>query len=334
MEGGHLIPDEAVYNSIISAFGNSGDSVSAAKWLVEMRKRQVPPNNETYAAVIRAFAKNGQGAQAARMLQDMELASFSANARCYTDVIRAFSKAGDVAGAQTWFEKMHKAGIVDKFAYSTLIRSLAKKGQIAPTKQVFDQMIAAGFTPDVDDYTALVSVFAKAGNYKLVDQIFETMLASNVQPNAMTWGWAVLSCVGSKGTRARPDRRSCEKSELVFRTMIQSNVAPNSFVINALDKAVGRTRTEELCAELGVDLKFIEARPISRIVDDDAMVDKKRKDQWKHLRPYHDGGRTTNVQGDSNSVKDEIVLTYPPVWGTNPNPDRYLGGDMGNVIGR
>lgn len=57
MEGKEIIPNEAVYNSIINCFGRAGDAAAAEFYFWEMREKGFTPSLLTYNTLIGALAK-------------------------------------------------------------------------------------------------------------------------------------------------------------------------------------------------------------------------------------------------------------------------------------
>lgn len=57
MEGAEIVPNTEIYNNIIYAFGNVGDSQAAEFYFWEMRRKGIPVDVTTYNYMFDALAK-------------------------------------------------------------------------------------------------------------------------------------------------------------------------------------------------------------------------------------------------------------------------------------
>mmetsp|Transcript_1966 Transcript_1966/g.7483 ORF Transcript_1966/g.7483 Transcript_1966/m.7483 type:complete len:337 (+) Transcript_1966:1036-2046(+) len=253
----------ATFTAVIDACAKSGDVPRAERWMGRMLEQNVKPNVVTFSAMIDACAKAGNVPRAEHWLERMTEQGIKPNAHSFCTLINACAKAAGPNGAESaerWLDRSEEAGVVnDVVIYSSVIDACGKAGDAERAMRVYRRMQANGIKPHIVALAALARPFAYRGDWIKVESIATEMDAMGVKTNEYFVYAQLLSYAVSRPRQ--PDR-----AEECFRRAMSTGLQGNDYVANALSRAVGRTRSEELMQELCNGRQFIPsaAAPAAR----------------------------------------------------------------------
>jgi pentatricopeptide repeat protein len=173
----------------------------------------------------------------------------------YTMLVNAYGKAGDIEGARGVMAEMREAGVrCDEVTYNSLMQLFVKEGDVAGARGVMAEMREAGVRCNVVTYTSLINCYAKhrgGGMLQPAEEVIATMDAAGIWANGRTFG-ALLRCCW----RPRNEKRA---EDWFRRAVTYYEVRPDSVVADIFQKSVGKSRAEEVCSELGINLQQLLA---------------------------------------------------------------------------
>jgi pentatricopeptide repeat protein len=208
-----------------------------------------------YNSLVQQFVKEGDVAGARGVMAEMQEAGVRCDEVTYTSLMQLFVKEGDVAGARGVMAEMREAGVrCNEVTYTSLMQLFVKEGDVAGARGVMAEMREAGVRCDEVTYTSLINCYAKhrgGGMLQSAEEVIATMDAAGIWANCFTFA-ALLRCCWHP--------RNEKRAEYWFRRAVTYyEVRPNSAVADIFQKSVGKSRAEEVCSELGINLQQLLA---------------------------------------------------------------------------
>merc|ERR1719482_1494717 len=169
-------------------------------------------------------------------------------------MINTCAKGGDLPGAEKWLREMGRAGVQPNVrSYSAIIDAYCKASKVQRAEELFAEMCEMSITPTVVTYTSLARPHAKQGNWRKVEVLKEQMTKRGIKPNAF-----FLCSLLTAYANASP--RENARAEREFTDAVSCGVIVDSYVVSALQRAVGRDVAARLTAKCNPDHHALGAR--------------------------------------------------------------------------
>lgn len=239
----------AAYTTVIDACAKAGNMDRAEFWMQHLLDAGRKPDVVSYCAMIDACAKSGDAKKACEWHRKMQANGVHPNAHSFSAVINACSKATDLSSACQWLGEMSKAGVAaDVFIYANVLDACAKVRNGALARVVFDLMLSCNIRPNIVAFTSFARSFAHSGKWREVEQIVEEMAAHKIAMNDY-FLCVLLIAYG----RAVP-RREADRAEAAFLQAHRKGIVMNKHIMDALWRAVGTTRCQDLARRCGISV--------------------------------------------------------------------------------
>jgi len=163
----------------------------------------------------------------------------------FNTMINTCAKGGDLCGAERWLREMDKAGVQPNVrSYSSIIDACCKTSQVQRAEELFAEMCEMGITPTIVTYTSLARPHAKQGDWRRVEALKEQMARHGVKPNAF------FLC-GLLTAYANASPKESARAEREFTQTVNCGIDVDSYVVSALERAVGRDVAARLTNKRG-----------------------------------------------------------------------------------
>lgn len=208
---------------------------------------EVTDEEISFAVVIDRAARSGNAHTAAYWLQEMLNGGSKGNVFAFNAVIIGFGQQGRKLQAIEWFEKMRKQELEpNTVTYNGLINACAKACYAEGAVKWFESMTEAGLPPTSASYNAVIRSFLRHADASAALTWLDRMKLA-MSPDKVSYDFTIYCC-------AAVSPPTSLKAEDVFRSMRYAGFEPSSTTLNALERALGSARRDELCLELGVDI--------------------------------------------------------------------------------
>ena len=304
------MPDEATYNTLVSAYVGMGDVLAGEAMVREMQtlgarckpavrtlttlihgfveQQEVhkarmlldsmqsdygfPPNEVAYTSVIGAYANSGQLEAAQKLLVEMAELRIPANVVTYNTLISGYCRAGQWEHATCLFKDMQEAGVAaDVITYNTLIDGCIRREDNVGALDWFKQMRRGGLGASTQSYTNLIKLFGDNGQPWLAARVFEEM-ESDPEVHVDRAAWNSLIHSFSRGGLM-------EEAEAAFRSMKAAGVTPNLPTYGTLVRGYSRQNLAPQCLVLWREIK--ESLQAGQVA---LQVEAQRPARWKKER--------------------------------------------------
>eukprot|EP00468_Gymnochlora_sp_CCMP2014_P011641 CAMPEP_0167754360 /NCGR_PEP_ID=MMETSP0110_2-20121227/8225_1 /TAXON_ID=629695 /ORGANISM="Gymnochlora sp., Strain CCMP2014" /LENGTH=529 /DNA_ID=CAMNT_0007640227 /DNA_START=280 /DNA_END=1870 /DNA_ORIENTATION=- len=133
-----VLPDEVTFLYVIKAAARSRRADIAEKWLLRMKRHNIPADAKHYSTVINCFANMTNVEKMQEWFWRMQEASVEPTGMTVAFMISGFVKADNVDLAMDWLRKMHNEKLVSEnpVHYQTLIQYLTKNGKVDSLMEV------------------------------------------------------------------------------------------------------------------------------------------------------------------------------------------------------
>ncbi|CAM9131959.1 unnamed protein product [Ectocarpus sp. 6 AP-2014] len=175
MRGQGLAPDKYTYNSLIYAYGNSGEWEKALSMLEEIRAAGFKVNCMAYSAAIKACDKAFQWERALELLDRMvERDGVKPNLFAYNHAMSACVRGQQPEIALELLDRMKAEGLhMDRMTYGVLMFLHSRKGDHEECVRVNQQMETAGIPGDWYSNHALLEALGRGGRWEEAVKTFE-----------------------------------------------------------------------------------------------------------------------------------------------------------------
>ncbi len=264
-------PNTSVYNTILQAYANAGDSISAEAILESMISlhssslkdggggpfQHVRPNTRTFNVVLNAIAKgNGSdaGQRAKKILERLEELMESRDddglrpdVISYNSVLAAWSKSASVDRSTSNIEDDSEKCVVGKYAAYEALNLLDH------VEERYMKSIQS-IKPDVISYNTTMSALANAARHynngttmaEKVEDLLTRMVKLGIQPDSYSYNGVLLAWSRSSG-----GLKAAKHAESILRSMtVSPTIVSWSTVVNAYAHADGAHRAEALLREM------------------------------------------------------------------------------------
>ena len=189
-----VVPDDVVYNAIISACEKGGRWQRALALFQTMPEQRLVPDVVGYGAIISACEKGGQWQRALALFQTMPEERVVPNVVIYGAIISAFEKGGEWQRALALFQTMPGEKVVpNDFVYNAIISAFEKGGEWQRALALFQTMPEERVVPDVVSFGSVINAFARDDQWQQSLAMLSLMVDLQVERNIVIYN-ALFDC--------------------------------------------------------------------------------------------------------------------------------------------
>lgn len=182
-------PDLATWNTLLSAYANSGESENDEEVLRLFVRMEVRPNEVSLVALIKSCASLGEFCGGVWAHVYLLKNNLTLNQFVGTSLIDLYSKCGCLSFARQVFDEMSERDIS---CYNAMIRGLAVHGFGQEAIVFYNNLISQGLIPDDATFVVTISACSHSG---LIDEglhIFHSIKAVyGIEPKVEHYGCLV-----------------------------------------------------------------------------------------------------------------------------------------------
>ncbi|GJW21484.1 putative pentatricopeptide repeat-containing protein [Tanacetum coccineum] len=190
MRSKNVSPDEYVMVSLISACSQAGDW-ELAKWIDSyMTQSSIEVSqNHLAASLVDMNAKCGNLERATTLFEIMPKRDLIS----YSSMIQGFSVHGRAVEAVALFRRMLEEGVTpDDVALTVILSACNHANLVEEACRIFDTMINEySLTPSTDHYACIINLLGRVGK---VREAYEILKQIPVEPHAGAWGGLLWAC--------------------------------------------------------------------------------------------------------------------------------------------
>jgi len=238
---------------IIGLAARTGDFGATERWFQRLYEGgTMRPVLWTYVTMVNAAATDAGSQEAERWYKKTLEAGFQPDHVMFHILMRSAAKQGDEEGARAWFAEAKKAGVpISSMHYTTLANAAAKQGNLDGAEKWLEEAIAANVSMDCYLYSAVIDAASKAGNLAAAERWFAELKESGIDMSVVPFN----TMMGAAMRMARP-----WQAEELFRELVESGLQPTDRTLGTLRWAVGKSRVQQLCGEMGLNVSAIMQR--------------------------------------------------------------------------
>ncbi|CAN1816016.1 Pentatricopeptide repeat-containing protein At3g53170 [Linum perenne] len=175
VENGSSVPDIFTLNSVIGAYGRSGQIEKMEKWYDEFQLMGVSPDIKTFNIMIRSYGR-------------MKKRFFSPTIMTHNIILDAYGKSGDIYEMGQYFKNMKHQGLKpNTVTYCSLVSAYSKAGDMMKVDSILRHVENSDVIPDTALFNCLISAYGRAGELDKMEELFKTMAEKNYKPDYVTY---------------------------------------------------------------------------------------------------------------------------------------------------
>lgn len=174
-----------MYNSILTAYRDQGQSTNALQVLGDMRAAGVGPTSRTHCLILQSLGKAGQQGEMLQYFRRAKVMDGRATAIMYSVVIGECRKWGDLREAVDLYRDMRAEGVQPNEAVLRHMLSVsAELGDEGGCKKARAELEALGIPMDIKGYSNVVQGLGVAGRVGAVREVVEEMKSKGIEADA------------------------------------------------------------------------------------------------------------------------------------------------------
>lgn len=174
-------PGIITWNSMISGFSRSGNSVMAISLFDQIYLNRLEIDEVTILSVIQACSELGYLEKGKWVHHKLMTYGVRKDLYIYTALTDMYAKCGDLRSAQGVFDTMVERSVV---SWSVMIAGYGMHGKINAAISLFSQMLETGMEPNEVTFMNILSACSHAGAVEEGRLYFRSMRDFGVEPNA------------------------------------------------------------------------------------------------------------------------------------------------------
>mmetsp|Transcript_50985 Transcript_50985/g.119189 ORF Transcript_50985/g.119189 Transcript_50985/m.119189 type:complete len:624 (-) Transcript_50985:224-2095(-) len=252
-EGLEFKVDSDIASRIIGLAARTGDFEATESWFQRLYEEgTMRPVLWTYVTMVNAAATDAGSDEAERWYKKTLEAGFQPDHVMFHILMRSAAKQGNEERTRAWFAEAKKAGVpISSMHYTTLANAAAKQGNLDGAEKWLEEAKAANLSMDCYLYSAVIDAASKAGNLASAERWFEELKETGMELSVVPYN----TMMGAAMRMARP-----WQTEELFRELVDSGLQPTDRTLGTLRWAVGKSRVQQLCGELGLNVTAIMQR--------------------------------------------------------------------------
>lgn len=270
MKADKVAPHVSTFNILLKMEANDHNIGGLMKVFIDMKRRNVEPNEITYCILATAHAVARLYTVCETYIEAVEKSKTGNNWSTYDVLIILYGYLGKSKELErTW-------GIVQEFPHTRFksfllaIEAFGRIGQLNRAEQLWEEMKSSKCLKSTEHFNSTISVYCKHGLIDKVSGLFREMKEKGCKPNSITYRHLTLGCLkagltkealktiemGSKQTTSSRIKRSSpwlettlsiveifaengdvENAEKLFEELKEAKYARYTFVFNSLIKS-------------------------------------------------------------------------------------------------
>ncbi|KAI4323435.1 hypothetical protein L6164_023041 [Bauhinia variegata] len=188
IESGSCVPDIFTLNSILGAYGNSGQIENMEKWYDEFQLMGIKPDIKTFNIMIRSYGKAYMYEKMNSVISYMEKRFFSPTIVTHNTVIEVFGKAGEIEKMDKYFKKMKHLGVKpNSITYCSLVSAYSNAGRIEKVDSIIRHVENSDVVLDTPFFNCIINAYGQAGDLKKMGELFWAMKERECEPDKITF---------------------------------------------------------------------------------------------------------------------------------------------------
>lgn len=181
-------PDEAMFVSLIEAYGCEKIPQEVVKLFSRMPELGVPRTVQSYDAFFKGILRNGRVFMAKRYFNAMIRAGVVPELSTYNVLIWGFCLSSKMETATRFFADMKERGVMpDIVTYNTMLNGWVRVKKIEDAEKLLEEMSAAGFAPNLVTYNIMIKGYVSEGKVDTAFKMFEEMGEKGIRLSEKTF---------------------------------------------------------------------------------------------------------------------------------------------------
>ncbi|RIB08128.1 hypothetical protein C2G38_2045418 [Gigaspora rosea] len=230
----HFEADCEWYHTLIQAYCENEDIVSALEVLRLYNLSGQRPRIKFYSTIIHKLAKKGEMELAETLVNEMTEYFGPPNDSMFNSLIVGYSKKNDTDMVFKTYQKMLNMGIEPtKDIYTTLIFFHLRRKDIHEASILYKQMTEKGIEHDSYLFAALIYLRGILDDSEGARKTYDKMKAAGVIPNTVSFNQLIYS-------HARDKKISAPQIEALYLEMLAEKLEPNHYTFELLIDAMSK----------------------------------------------------------------------------------------------
>ncbi|CAA7012840.1 unnamed protein product [Microthlaspi erraticum] len=217
------------YNTMIDAYGKSGQIKEASETFERMLEEGIVPTTVTFNTMIHIYGNNGQLGEVTSLMKKMKLRCLP-DTRTYNILISLHTKSNDIEKAEAYFKEMKSSGLKpDPVSYRTLLYAFSIRHMVEEAEELIAEMDENEV--EIDEYTqsALTRMYIEA---EMIEKSWLWFQRFHFSGDMSSEGYSAnIDAYGERGYTSEAERVFLCCQEVNKRTVIEYNVMIKAYGI-------------------------------------------------------------------------------------------------------
>ncbi|CAH9067802.1 unnamed protein product [Cuscuta europaea] len=205
--------------SLKKGFSMCHDAKCSLRYLKDMMRKDLKPNNRSLREVIKCLLCNGDLEKALDLSKEMEFRGWTLGSLTQYAMIEGLLAHGNLSEAIELLDRIAQKDLIpSKINYDVLIKRFCQQGEVYKAVDLLNIMLKKGNDPDTASFDYVIQSFCSCN---ILDQALDfhaEMLCRNLIPNSNTWNKLTHSlCNGGRVAEA----------EMLIHSMVQISKTPS-----------------------------------------------------------------------------------------------------------
>ncbi|KAH6577970.1 hypothetical protein BASA60_003817 [Batrachochytrium salamandrivorans] len=160
-----LLPDDSIYNILLSIHGRRLDMSSAENTWKQMEENGIRLTEHSFCILIHGYGLSGNLRKMEQLLEAMSLRKIPISEATYNTLMNAHINNLNYRGVQHIYERMLSAGIEPGvYTFNILLKLQLRQLQTTKTSETLKAMHDAGIEPTNSTYISLIRLYSRTGH--------------------------------------------------------------------------------------------------------------------------------------------------------------------------
>ena len=156
----------------------------AIKYIREMERRGLFPDNVSYTLIINGYSKHSDMERAQKWFHRMKRNGIEPDVFTYTGLIDGYMRVADVASSENTFRSMMLKGIRPTLVtYNILMHHSVRQLDVSTAVRFWSRLVDAGLQPDAYTFAIMMHGLGDEGRVDQAWRLYEEMKKENVDVN-------------------------------------------------------------------------------------------------------------------------------------------------------
>lgn len=178
-----LFPSTSIYNTLIYAYGQTGDLAACSRLVAEMDSKGIPRDASTYCVLIEAHARAGDFMRAQEVLREMKDAGFLMDDSAHSILVGISIRSGQLTLAMQLLDEMRGLGMhPPTLLLGNAIEKFCEAGYLAECMKLLEDSVTVERSPPILAYTSILELCFKRHNKEALSEVLDNMKRFNIPP--------------------------------------------------------------------------------------------------------------------------------------------------------